>query len=142
MVKIVVNVFFVVVAAVIAYAIIGCQLEMVENDSVMDAVDVAEDTTGDSLVEVDVAQDTTETVDCAQFTGYWQCFCQSGLCTGELWKNVEPCVQCNCATVTDVTEVDSESYQADCADVGTIEDGVLVVSDGKTVYWCVPAPPP
>lgn len=145
MAKIMLSGFFVVVAVVIAYAVIGCQLEMEADSFVADTVDVSEDTTGDSdMVEVDVSEDTT-TAECGQFFNYWQCFCQSGLCSGQLWKTVVPCAQGDCATVTDVTEVDGTTYKVDnCADIGEIEDGVLVVSTGdgleKTTYLCVPAP--
>jgi len=141
--KILVSVFFVVVAAVLAYAIAGCQLKMESGD---DAVDVYVDTTDEVKAEVDVATDTTSVADCGQFAGYWQCFCQSGLCSGQLWKTVVPCQQGSCAMVTDVNEVDGTTYEVgNCADIGMVKDGVLTTSIGggtATVYWCVPAPPP
>lgn len=152
---------------VMSFALSGCQLEMVEDATDLAAGDVAEDTTAEVFDPIPMAPDTNmydiqappvpdwnADEKCAQYINNWECSCKSGACCPGCehhWKTIIKSSGDETAwflSVTDVTEVDSQTYEVVCKsgmDELDFENGKLYAISNPTdpatkkVFECVPA---
>lgn len=132
----------------------SCELEETAGDVFVDTV--FEDVAGADASDIQAppVPDWNADEKCGQYIGYWHCSCKSGACCpgcDETWKTMIKVSGDSSKwvfSVTDVTEVDSVSYDEFCQqgmDGLDFENGKLYAISSPTdpatkkVFECVPA---
>lgn len=130
--------------------VVGCQLE--EDTTTAEAASVVDTNVSD--IQAPPVPDWNADEKCAQYINNWECSCKSGTCCPGCehhWKDITKSSGDETEwilSVTDVTEVDSKTYEVVCKsgmDELDFENGKLyAISDPddqtkKKVFECVPA---